>query len=169
MQLAPQRRVTESIGRRMDTRMSNAVLNPVFTGSSRESGARILSQAVGSEDGPRAPGHLCAVAHSHCAMAHIYKSLEASSVKESLSSNFPPRLTGDGSLRKSDSVSLRKEPFMANKARPSAKSSSKPPLCRRRRQPRSTTRSCSACHPREFELLFPKLEFVRLKTHHRAA
>jgi CRP-like cAMP-binding protein len=29
----------------------------------------------------------------------------------------------------------------------------------------STTRSCSTC-PKEFEMLFPKLEFVRLKTHH---
>ena len=30
----------------------------------------------------------------------------------------------------------------------------------------SITRSCSACLPRECELLYPKLEFMRLKTHH---
>jgi CRP-like cAMP-binding protein len=64
-----------------------------------------------------------------------------------------------------DSVALCKEPSMANKPRPSAKSSLKSP---------SADGDGNHIHneillslpPRERELLFSKLELVRLKTHH---
>lgn len=54
---------------------------------------------------------------------------------------------------------------MANRARPSAKSQSKPPILTGDRNP-VYNEILRKLPPREFELLSSKLEFVRLKTHH---
>ena len=58
----------------------------------------------------------------HGSLLHINKFRKRVGCWRVSSSIFPPRLNGDGSLRKSDSVTLRKEPAMANKSRPSTKS-----------------------------------------------
>jgi CRP-like cAMP-binding protein len=68
-------------------------------------------------------------------------------------------------LRNQTAFTLRKEPFMANKTRPSTKSSATRPIADGDGN-HIHNEILLRLPAREFEQLWPRLEFVRLKTHH---
>lgn len=86
---------------------------------------------------------------------------EGSKVEPVFSSLESPRLHGDGSSRKSD-FALIEEPLWLRSTLVRFRSSSRPCLIPTITGTKSGTKSCSACRGGEREIVFAKLEFVRL-------
>jgi hypothetical protein len=72
---------------------------------------------------------------------------------------------GDGSLQKSDSVSLRKEPLWRRSILPSRPKITSPPSNRDGDRNHIHNEILLDLPPNESDTLLPKLEFVRLKLH----